>query len=146
MSQWKFSLYFMGTVPDGVTLPEDRSSKAAQDLCFRWKGVLLELTQCVSQWWSWSRAVCLARRVKYLCLPCAARVARAVLCCAVLCLQQLWHRGHGRGGVREWKRGAQPWLWYALFVCVWWGSSVVVNSSTRFRTCCGHVQGRVRGV
>ena len=47
VSQWKFSLYFMGTVPEGVTIPEDVASKEAQDQCFRWEGVLLELTQCV---------------------------------------------------------------------------------------------------
>lgn len=42
--QWKFSLYFMGTVPEGITLPEDRTSKEAIDLLWNWPGVLLELT------------------------------------------------------------------------------------------------------
>ena len=46
-TQWKFSLYFMGTVPEGITLPEDRTSKEAIDLLWNWPGVLLELTQYV---------------------------------------------------------------------------------------------------
>ena len=45
--QWQFSLYFMGTVPAGITLPEDPTSEEAVALLWKWPGVLLELTQCV---------------------------------------------------------------------------------------------------
>lgn len=44
-AQWKFSLYFMGTVPAGITLPEDPASEEAVALLWKWPGVLLELTQ-----------------------------------------------------------------------------------------------------
>lgn len=88
-TQWKFSLYFMGTVPEGITLPEDRTSKEAIDLLWNWPGVLLELTQYV-----WHGR-------------CVWRHQRAHRVCA----QQPWH-GNCRGEpLRVWECGASPWIW-----------------------------------
>lgn len=44
MPEYKFSLYFLGVLPEGVEAPADPTSHEAKTMMHTWDGVLLELT------------------------------------------------------------------------------------------------------